>query len=111
MSTVTDEQVQALAATARRFTLLQLRWAADRHQEGSEAIEAAHQRRMVALRADGTIAVLCPVLSDTVAGVAVMTEEPDRAREIIADDPCVQAGMMTFEVLPCLGFPGDALPA
>ena len=107
---VTDEQIQALAATAKPFSLVELRWAPDRHQDGSEAIELEHQRRMVTLRADGVIAILCPVLSDTVAGVAVLTEAPDRAAEIMAADPCVRAGMMTVEVLPCLGFPGDSLP-
>jgi hypothetical protein len=111
MSTnVTDEQIQALAATAKPFSLAQLRWAPDRHQDGADAIELEHQRRMVSLRADGVIAILCPVLSDTVAGMAILTEPLERAREIMAADPCVQAGMMTVEVLPCLGFPGDTLP-
>jgi PPOX class probable F420-dependent enzyme len=108
---VTDDQVQALASTARPFSFAQLRWGPDRHQDGADAIEREHQRRMVSLRANGVIAVLCPVVSDTVAGVAIMTEPPERARETMAADPCVQAGMMTCEVLPCLGFPGDELPA
>jgi uncharacterized protein YciI len=107
---VTDEQVQALAATARPFSVALLRWAAERHQDGAEAIELEHQRRMVSLRAHGVIAVLCPVVSDDLAGVAIMTEAHERAQEIMAADPCVQAGMMTCEVHPCLGFPGDALP-
>ena len=107
---VTDEQIQALAATAQPYALAQLRWAPDRHQEGAEAIELEHQRRMVSLRADGVIAVLCPVLSDTVAGVAIMTVSADEAAEIMAADPCVRAGMMTCEVLACVGFPGDSLP-
>jgi hypothetical protein len=107
---VTDDQIQALAATAKPFSLAQLRWTPDRYREGADAIELAHQRRMVSLRADGLIAVLCPVISDAVAGVAIMTEPPEEAREIIAADPCVQAGMMTYEVYPCLGFPGDTLP-
>ena len=109
-SHVTDDEIQALAATAKTFSLVQLRWGPDRYQEGAEAIELEHQRRMVSLRADGVIAILCPVISDTLAGVAILTEPHDRAREIMADDPCVQAGMMTCEVLPCLGFPGDSLP-
>jgi hypothetical protein len=29
----------------------------------------------------------------------------------MADDPGVQAGIFTFEVHACRGFPGDALPA
>lgn len=110
-STVTDEQIQALSATAVPFTFMQLRWTDDRHQDGADAIEREHQRRMVSLRAAGTIAVLCPVLDDTVAGVAIMTQSTEDAHATMSDDPCVQAGMMTFEVLPCVGFPGDSLPA
>ncbi|GAB3851121.1 hypothetical protein GCM10028801_00070 [Nocardioides maradonensis] len=106
---ISDDQIHELAATARPYSLVQLRWAPGRHQDGADAIELEHQRRMVGLRADGTIAVLCPVLSDTLAGVAVMTLEPDEAERTMAADPCVQAGMMTVEVLPCLGFPGDVI--
>jgi hypothetical protein len=107
---VTDEQIQALAATARPFSLAQLRWGPERHQDGADAIELEHQRRMVSLRADGVIAILCPVVSETVAGVAILTEPPEQAEQTMAADPCVRAGMMTCEVLPCLGFPGDSLP-
>jgi hypothetical protein len=110
-SDVTDEQIQALAATAKPFSIALLSWAPGRHQDGAGAIELEHQRRMVGLRADGVIAVLCPVMSDTRSGVAVMTVSPDEAATLMAADPCVQAGMMTVEVHPCGGFPGDAIPA
>jgi uncharacterized protein YciI len=111
MSTaITDGQIQAVAATAKPFAVVQLAWTADRGQDGADAIELEHQRRMVSLRADGVIAVLCPVPSATVAGIAIMNESPEKAADIMAADPCVQAGMMTVEVLPCLGFPGDTIP-
>jgi hypothetical protein len=110
VSAVTDEQIQELAESGRPYSLVLLTWGADRHQEGADAIEREHQRRMVSLRAEGTIAVLCPVLSDGLCGVAIMTQTPDQARETMAGDPCVRAGMMTVEVLPCVGFPGDSLP-
>ena len=110
MNTVTDEDIQELVASARPFSLVQLSWAPGRHQEGADAIEREHQRRMVSLRAEGTIAVLCPVLSDGLCGVAFMTQTVEQARETMAADPCVQAGMITVEVLPCVGFPGDSLP-
>ncbi len=84
---VTDEQIQTLAATAKPFSLAQLRWGPDRFQEGADAIELEHQRRMVSLRADGVIAILCPVISDTVAGVAIMTEPPEEAQKIMAARP------------------------
>jgi len=110
VNAVTDEQVQDLAATAKPYSLVQLSWAPARHQQGAEAIEREHQRRMVSLRADGTIAILCPVQSEGLCGVAIMTQTLEQARQTMARDPCVRAGMMTVEVLPCVGFPGDALP-
>ena len=110
ISTVTDEQIQMLAATAKPYSLVQLRWGPDRYQEGADAIELEHQRRMATLRAQGVTAILCPVISDSIAGVAIMTVPTEAAQEIMASDPCVQAGMMTCEVLPCVSFPGDTLP-
>ena len=110
MNAVPDEQIRQLAETAKPFSLVQLSWAPGRHQQGADAIEREHQRRMVSLRADGTIAVLCPVQSEDLCGIAIMTQTVEQARETMAADPCVQAGMMTVEVLPCVGFPGDSLP-
>lgn len=110
MNTVTEAQIDELATTAKPYSLVQLTWAPGQHQEGAETIEREHQRRMVSLRSEGTIAVLCPVQSEGLCGIAIMTRTVEQARETMAADPCVQAGMMTVEVLPCVGFPGDSLP-
>ncbi|MGW5309499.1 hypothetical protein ACWEVD_19640 [Nocardia thailandica] len=109
-TTVTDEQIRALAATAKPYTLVLLHWTPQRSMDGADAIELEHQRRMVTLRADGVIAVLCPVASDAVAGAAIVTVPAEDAAALMADDPCVRAGMMRCEVYPCHGFPGDTLP-
>jgi hypothetical protein len=110
-TTVTDEQIRELAASAKPYSLAVLRWGPERHRDGAEATEQEHQRRMVSLRADGVIAILCPVASDTMAGVAVMTVPVEEAQEIMGGDPCVRAGMIICDVYQCHGFPGDALPA
>ncbi|WP_328713162.1 hypothetical protein [Nocardia salmonicida] len=110
-STVTDEQIRTLAATAKPYSVVLLHWGPKRSMDGADAIELEHQRRMVSLRAEGVIAVLCPVVSDTVAGVAIMTVSAEQAAEIMAADPCVRAEMLRCEVHPCHGFPGDTLPA
>jgi hypothetical protein len=39
-----------------------------------------------------------------------MDVSPDEAKQIMDDDPCVQAGMIAFEIYPCASFPGDAVP-
>jgi hypothetical protein len=109
-TSVTDEQIRQLAATAKPYSLVLLRWGPERHMAGADAVELEHQRRMVSLRADGVIAILCPVGDDTLAGLAIMNLPPDAARDVMDDDPCVRAGMMACDVYPCHGFPGDALP-
>ncbi|ASF09276.1 hypothetical protein NBRGN_001_00590 [Nocardia brasiliensis NBRC 14402] len=110
-TTITDEQIQQLAASAKPYSVAILHWGPQRHMDGAAATELEHQRRMVTLRADGIIAILCPVVSDTVAGIAIMTVAPEEAEEVMNADPCVQAQMMHCEVHPCLSFPGDTLPA
>lgn len=109
-TTVTDEQVRQLVETAKPYSVALLWWGPERHMDGAEATELAHQRRMVSLRADGVIAILCPVASDTLAGLAIMNVPPEEAKEIMDGDPCVQAGMIRSEVHLCHSFPGDALP-
>ena len=106
---VTDDDIRAVAATARPYSVALLRWA-DRSREGADTAEWEHQRRMVSLRADGTIAILCPVRADDLAGIAILTVPVERAGAIMAQDPCVRAGVMTVEVHPCASFPGDSLP-
>lgn len=93
MSTfVTDEQIRDLAATAKPHSLAVLRRSPQRHMNGAEPIELEHQRRMLSLRADGVIASTGPIASDTMPGVAVMNVPTDEATNIMAADPCVQAG-------------------
>jgi len=113
MSTqITDEQIHELAASAKPYSVVLLWWGPKRHMEGAEAIERAHQRRILSLRADGVIAVLCPSAgSDTLAGIAIMNRTPEEATHIMTGDPCVEAEMIRYEVQPCVGFPGDSLPA
>src|SRR5262245_27349206 len=105
-TTVTDEQIRELAATARPYSLVLLRWGPEWHMDGAEAVELEHQRRMVSLRADGVTVILCPIVSDTMAGVAIMNVPTREAEEIMDADPCVRARMILCEVYPCHGFPG-----
>jgi hypothetical protein len=109
-TSVTDDEVRQLAATARPYSLAILRWGPARFQSGAIETESAHQRRMVELRWDGKIAILSPVTSDTICGVAILTVPLGEASDIMKGDPCVQLGIMTVEMLSCHSFPGDCLP-
>jgi hypothetical protein len=107
---VTDAQIQELAATARPYSVVLLWWGEERNRTGADEIEKEHQRRMVSLRADGVIAILCPVGSETLAGIAILNQRVAEAQVTMDGDPCVGAKMMRAEVHECHGFPGDALP-
>ena len=108
-SHVTDDDVRALAATAHPYSLAILRWA-NRGQGGEAEIGAAHLCRLVVLCCVGLFVFFCHVASDSICGVAILTVALEDATAIVKGDPCVQAGIMSCEVLPCRSFPGDALP-
>jgi hypothetical protein len=52
------------------------------------------------------------VLDDSdLAGIGIFHTTAEETKEIMDGDPGVQAGLFVYEVHPCRGFPGDALPA
>jgi len=70
-----------------------------------------HGRRNFELRADGLRSIVCRVIDDTdLCGIGIFNLDVDSTRRTLQADPGVQAGVFTFEVHPCRGFPGDALP-
>lgn len=107
---ITNEQIEELARSAAPYSLVVLRWGPNRTGADAAAVELEHQRRMVGLRADGVIAILCPVASDSICGVAIMDTPTAEAERIMQADPCVRAQQMTCDVYECHGFPGDCLP-
>jgi hypothetical protein len=76
----------------------------------SRPIVWEHGRRNMALQSAGIMPIICPVGDKQIAGIGIFNTSPDEARAIMTDDPGVRAGIFTFEVHPCRGFPGDALP-
>ena len=112
MATVTDDEMRALLPTTRTYTTVILRAGPRLDQPGAYAIVGEHGRRNVELRADGVLAVVCPVTDDTeVCGIGIFTTDPAETAAIMDEDPGVLAGVFVYEVHPCRGFPGDGLPA
>ena len=65
----------------------------------------------MALRAAGALSIVCPATDQSdVAGICIFGASPEEARGIIEGDPAVQAGVLTYELHPIRGFPGDSLP-
>jgi hypothetical protein len=112
MITVTDDFMRAMRGRSRTYTVVLLRATPERQAPGADAIIWEHGRRNFALRAQGLLSIVCPVLDDSGwAGVGIFDAPPDEVARIMDEDPGVQAGVLAYEVHPVRGFPGDALPA
>lgn len=111
MTGPTDDAMNAMLATAKTYSLMILRDGPNATAPDAPGHVWEHGRRNFALRAAGSLAVVLPVLdSSDVCGVGVFAATVEETVAIMNDDPGVRAGVFTFEVHPCLGFPGDVLP-
>jgi hypothetical protein len=111
MVTITDEYMRESLAKSKEYCVVILRHGPNWGMPGMEAIIWEHGRRNFALRAEGTLPIVCAIRdeSDT-SGVGVFTTHIEETRKIMDEDPGVKAGLFVYEVHPCRSFPGDALP-
>jgi len=108
---ITDEHMQQMLATSRTYTAMLLRMTEKRGEPDAERIVWEHGRRNFALRAAGTLPIVCPAADDSDwAGIAIFDASVEEVDRIMADDPGVASGVFTYELHPVHGFPGSALP-
>ena len=111
MKTFTDDEMKALLPTAKTYTVMILKQGPNFTDDTAPAVIWEHGRRNFGLRHDGVLAVVLPVPDGSdVCGVGVFTGTVAETVAVMNDDPGVQAGVFTFDVHGCLGFPGDSLP-
>ena len=111
MTTITDDDMRQMLAATRNYSLVILKIGPHRHDEGADGIIWEHGRRNFALRAEGVLTIVCPISDGSdVAGVGIFDASAEDVRAIMEEDPAVQAGILTYEVHPCRGFPGSSLP-
>ncbi len=111
-TTYTDEMMRERLAQARSYTMVVLRTTEKYGIDGTKDIIWEHGRRNMGLQADGCLPIVLPVGDGTgLAGVGIFVDPPDTVASIMDGDPAVQAGILTYTVHPCRGFPGSALPA
>ncbi|MBW0017578.1 MAG: hypothetical protein JO236_08555 [Mycobacterium sp.] len=111
MKTFTDEEMGQLLPAAKAYSVVILTRGPKFADQEAAAIVWEHGRRNFGLRDDGVLAVVLPVTDGSdVCGIGVFAATVEDTTEIMNDDPGVAAGVFTYEVHPCRGFPGDALP-
>jgi hypothetical protein len=108
---VTDQFMQSMRAQSAAYKVMIHERGRAYGSPGSDSVVWEHGRRNFQLRAQGRLAIVCPVPDDTeVCGVGIFTGTPDEVTRLMDDDPGVRAGVFTYHVHPCRGVPGDALP-
>ncbi len=111
MKTFTDEEMGQLLPTTKSYSVMILKRGPKFGEQTAPAIVWEHGRRNFGLRHDGVLPVVLPVTDGSdVCGIGVFAATVEDTTAIMNDDPGVLAGVFTFEVHPCRGFPGDALP-
>ena len=108
---ITDEQMNKRLSCAREYTLLILNTTPVTFQDESGPIIWEHGRRNMALQAAGALPIVCPATDGSeLAGIGIFSAPVEQVRQMIDRDPAIEAGVLTYELHPIRGFPGDALP-
>jgi hypothetical protein len=109
---IADEFMRQALSTTRSYTIVILKRGPAYDPPRSDGIIWEHGRRNFALRAAGLLAIVCPISDGNgLAGIAIFDADQSEVERIIAADPAVEAGVLTFEIHLARSFPGDALPA
>ncbi len=111
MQSITDEFMREMLPKSREYCIVILKATPKRSEPGADPIVWEHGRRNFALRADGVLAIVCPINDGSdVRGVGIFNASLEETRKLMDDDPAVKAGIFTYELHPCRSFPGDRLP-
>jgi hypothetical protein len=109
---ITDEFMGTMLGRAQPYTLVLLKATPAYRRPEVDAIIWEHGRRNFALRAEGVLAIVCPVADETeLCGIGVFTATVEETARIMDGDPGVRAGIFAYEVHPVRSIPGDSLPA
>jgi len=111
MIEIADDFMRDMLGKARPYSVLVLKKGPNYQADGDRSIIWEHGRRNFALRAAGQLVVVVPLATETdMAGIGIFTTSIEETRALMADDPAIKAGWLTFEVYAGRSFPGDGLP-
>ncbi|HEY9167530.1 MAG TPA: hypothetical protein VIS48_15360 [Candidatus Kryptonia bacterium] len=111
MVEITDEYMKKRLSLTRTYCLCILKSTPKRNEAGVDKIVWEHGRRNFSLLAEGILPIVCPVADGSdVSGIGIFDRPVEEVRRIMDGDPAVKAGLFTYELYTCRGFPGSALP-
>ena len=65
-------------------------------------LQDAHMAHLADLHDAGVLLAAGPLRNEQLRGLSILNVDPDRARELKEQDPAVQAGLYTVDVIPWL---------
>lgn len=111
MEEIADDFMRDMIKATRKYTACILRRTSKRNDPEAEKVVWEHGRRNFELRAEGVLPIVCPVTDGSeVTGVGIFNATVEETRRIMDADPGVRAGIFTYELHDCRGFPGSSLP-
>jgi hypothetical protein len=111
MTTITDDMMRERISQTKSYSVVILRKTEKYQEPGMDKIVWEHGRRNFQLREAGLLSIVCPIADGSdISGVGIFNATPEETKKLYDDDPGVKAGIFTFEVHSCRGFPGDSLP-
>ncbi len=111
MTIITDEFMRQMNEKTKEYCVCIVRITPKRAQTGAHRFVNEHNRRNLALRAQGSLAILCQIADGgTVSGVSIFNAGVAEVKKLMDEDPAVKEGIFTYELHAGRGFPGDMLP-
>jgi len=111
LPSISDDTMQARLTRTSTYTAMLLHTTEKFARPAVDSIIWEHGRRNMALVEAGLLAIVLPSGDDSgLAGIGIFAATADDTRAIMDDDPCVRAGIFSYELHPVRGFPGACLP-
>src|SRR5258708_895838 len=111
MVTISDEFMREMLTKTKPYCVVLLKAGPKRGEPDAQKIVWEHGRRNFKLRAEGKLAIVCPIMGEgELCGVGVFDTDLEETKRIMDDDPGVLAGVFVYEIHASRSFPGDSLP-
>jgi hypothetical protein len=110
VTVISDEMMRERLGKTKAYAAVILREGPNWRAADARAILWEHGRRNFALREERKLCIVCPVTGDgDVRGIGIFDAPPEEVEAIMTGDPAIEAGVLTFAIHACRGFPGDVL--
>ena len=112
---LSPEFIMQKVSTGKPYTLLLLLAAKEAPADEGEAqqLQMGHLAHLFTLEQKEAISVFGPVVNDTrLRGIVIFnTTDKEEIKSLMADDPYVLGGYLTYELLDWFSIPGQTLPS